>query len=140
MAQNAKNGTQLEQDIVFGIVYVPPAQSRFFNEDEFERFETEITSMCSSYDFVYISGDINARTAELCDFTPVDEFLSEYFDFDQETMQFYDQKSTLESISIQLNRKSQDNHTNAKIIIWPYLMAGMAKIRILATRPFEVTQ
>ena len=27
-------------------------------------------------------------------------------------MRFYDQKSTLESIGIQLNRKSQDNHTN----------------------------
>ena len=62
-----KNVTQLEQDIVFGIVYVPPAQSRFLKEDEFERFETEITSMCSNYDFVYLSGDTNARTAELCD-------------------------------------------------------------------------
>ena len=38
--------------------------------------------MCSNYDFVYVSGDTNAQTADLCDFTFTDEFLSEYFDFD----------------------------------------------------------
>ena len=102
----------MDQDIVFGIVYVPPAQSRFLNEDEFEMFETEITSMCSNYDFVFISGDINARTGELCDYTSLDDFLSVFFDFDQETMQFYDQKSSLKSIGIQLERKSEDKITN----------------------------
>ena len=68
--------------------------------------------MCSSHDFVYISGDINARTAELCDFTSLDGFLSEYFDFDQETIQFYDQRASLESMGIQLDRKSKDKLSN----------------------------
>ena len=107
-----KQYTKLDEDIVFGTVYVPPAQSRFLNEDEFGTFETEITSMCSSHDFVYISEDINARTAELCDFTSLDEFLSEYFDFDQETMQFYDQRASLDSMGIQLDRKSKDKLTS----------------------------
>ena len=41
---------------------------------EFGRFETDITSMCNSYDFVLIrvSGDINTRTAELCNYISID--------------------------------------------------------------------
>ena len=36
---------QSEQHIVFGIIYVPPTQSRFLNEDEFEIFQNEITDI-----------------------------------------------------------------------------------------------
>ena len=49
--------------------------------------------------------------------TSVDEFLSEYFDFDQETMQFYDHKSTLESIGIQLKVLVYNSIENRRIII-----------------------
>ena len=84
----------------------------FLNEDELANFGTEITSVCSNYDFVYICWDINARTAEMCDYTSVDEFLARHFDFDDETMLFYNQKSTLETMGIQLHRTSVDKHAN----------------------------
>ena len=108
----SKQYSKLDQDIMFGVAYVPPTQSRVLNEDELANFEIEITSVCSSYDFVYICGDINARTAEMCDYTSVDEFLARHFDFDDETMLFYNQKSTLETMGIQLHRTSMDKHTN----------------------------
>ena len=48
----------------------------------------------------------------MCDYTSVDEFLARHFDFDDETMLFYNQKSTLENMGIQLDRTSMDKHTN----------------------------
>ena len=36
-----KSYMQSEQHIVFGIVYVPPSQSRFLNQDELEIFQLE---------------------------------------------------------------------------------------------------
>ena len=90
-----KNYTKLDQHIIFGIVYVPPTRSRFLNEDEFELFQNEVASMCSKFDYVYISGDINAQTGDLADYTHVDDFLSRHFDFDDQTKQFYDQNRRL---------------------------------------------
>ncbi|MEW8548327.1 MAG: hypothetical protein AB2693_32895 [Candidatus Thiodiazotropha sp.] len=86
-----KKYTKLDQHLIFGIIYVPPSQSRFLNDDEFENFQNEITHMCSRFDYVYLAGDINAQTADLADYTSADDFLSRYFDFDNETNQFYDQ-------------------------------------------------
>lgn len=51
--------------------------------------------MCSKFDYVYISGDINAQTGDLADYTHVDDFLCRHFDFDDQTKQFYDQNRRL---------------------------------------------
>ena len=42
-----KGYMQSEQHIIFGIVYLPPTQSRFLNEDDLESLQIEITDMCS---------------------------------------------------------------------------------------------
>lgn len=59
----SKNYINLENHIVFGVVYIPPMNSRFYNNDEFETFGTETTSMCSENE--HISGDFNAQTGEI---------------------------------------------------------------------------
>ena len=43
-----------DEDIILGCVHIPPQQSRFFNDDEFECMEQEITSACSLSQYVYI--------------------------------------------------------------------------------------
>lgn len=68
-------------NIIVGVVYVPPTQSKFFNEDEFELFQSEITKFCSEHDYVYLCGDINAQTGELSDYITDDKFLNRYFLF-----------------------------------------------------------
>ena len=35
-----------DQDILIASVYIPPQQSRFFNNDEFDLFEQDVTSLC----------------------------------------------------------------------------------------------
>ena len=86
-----------DEDIILGCVYIPPQQSRFFNDDEFECMEQEITPACSLTQnmYVYILGDCNAQTGHLNDYTTPDTFLSDYFHFDDETVEYFDQKSAL---------------------------------------------
>ena len=97
-----------EQDIILASVYIPPKQSRFHNQDEMEMFEQDVTSLCSQYDYFITIGDFNAQTGTLDDFTSVDNFLSDHFHFDEETIQFYDQKCELERLGINTMCTSMD--------------------------------
>ena len=45
----SKQFLQTEDDLLLGTVYIPPRESRFFHEDEFELFEQEIASALISY-------------------------------------------------------------------------------------------
>ena len=47
---------------------------RFLNEDEFEKFRRDIMTVCSKYHYVFVSGDMNAQTANMTEFTSPDEF------------------------------------------------------------------
>ena len=107
-----KSYAKSEQHIIFGVVYVPPTQSRFLNEDEFEIFQNEITDMCSKYDYIYLAGDFNAQIANLSDYTTADDFLGKHFDLDEELSPFYNQKSALEQLGIQVHRNSMDKKKN----------------------------
>ena len=66
-------------DIIVGSVYIPPQRSQFFTADEYEGFEREVTSVCGSYDSVYLMGDFNAQTGTLEDFTSPDDFFCRIF-------------------------------------------------------------
>ena len=57
-----KKFNQIDQDIIFGAVYLPPSDSRFNTPDELENFEIEITNMCVSQKYVILMGDFNSRT------------------------------------------------------------------------------
>ena len=82
--------TSTDEDLILGVLYIPPAQSRFLNEDEYFCLETEITSMVvglSSY--ICLTGDMNARTSQLCDFITADKTIADLMQFDQETLQCF---------------------------------------------------
>ena len=108
----SKQFHNLEQDIVISAVYIPPQCSRFYNNEEYELMENDITSLCSQHDYVFLLGDFNAQTSTLEDFTTPDTFLSDYLNFDQDTINFYDQKCELERLGINITRKSMDRKKN----------------------------
>ena len=107
-----KNLTNTEENVIIGVIYVPPTQSRFFNDEELTNLENEITSMCSSYKYVFITGDFNARTSHLNDFTHFDHFVSEMFEFDEDTVNFFDKTNYLDRLNIPLQRASKDTKIN----------------------------
>ena len=65
-----------------------------------------MTSFCS--DNVILTGDFNARIAELNDYTQRDKFFLELFDFDDETSELFYSVSKLDSFDIPHDRKSMD--------------------------------
>lgn len=101
-----------DEDFILGILYVPPAQSRFLNEDEYLNLETEITLMCGQSAYICLTGDMNARTAELSDFITADSFIADMMDFDQETLNFFNQAELLKTLNINEKRVSCDKKTN----------------------------
>ena len=58
----------IDNDIIIGIMYIPPEQSKFYNDDEMQNFNNEIINMCSEYTNLILTGDNNGNTAELPDF------------------------------------------------------------------------
>ena len=83
-----------------------------FITKEIAVLENEIMSICSSHKFVTINGDINRRTSRMCDYTILDNFLSDLFEFDENTSNFFDKTEILEKFSIPLERVSKDSKTN----------------------------
>ena len=69
-----KRLTDTDENVIFGIVYIPPSQSRFYNDDEMLKLENEIISVCSSNKYVILSGDFNARVGKLSDYIQLDEY------------------------------------------------------------------
>lgn len=63
-----------DEDIHLGAVYIPPSDSRFYNQDEVDQFNTEITNSCISNKYVLLMGDFNARTNNRLDFLEEDTF------------------------------------------------------------------
>ncbi|MES9879996.1 MAG: reverse transcriptase family protein, partial [Sedimenticola sp.] len=102
----------VNEDILLGLIYQPPESSRFYNADEAENLEVEITSMCIEYSYVYLLGDINGRVSNLDDYTCVDEFLSDHFEFDADLTEHFNRYTALNSFNMTTKRTSQDTRTN----------------------------
>ena len=104
--------TNTDEKVTIDKIYVPPAQSRFYNDDEILVLENEIMSLCSNHKYVFITGDIIARTTRLRDFTMLDPFVVDMFDIDDDIASFFDKTTILEDLGIPFHRVSHDNKTN----------------------------
>ena len=70
----SKNAYTTDEDIIVEAIYIPPADSRFYNPDEIEQFNVKITNMCDSNKCVLLMGDFNARTHNKQDYMDEDHF------------------------------------------------------------------
>ena len=92
---------------MLGISYVPPSQSKYYNDVEMLNLEGEITSFVSNNTDLLIKSDLNAKkTARLEDYTRMDTFLSDMFDFDTDTRSVFNKLAILEKYNIPLERAS----------------------------------
>ena len=108
----SKTAFHIDHDIVLGIIYQPPETSRFFNIDEAELLEVEISAMCIDYNYVYLMGDMNARTSADDDFTEVDDFMADFFEFDENLLDYFNKVSILKEYDIPMKRISLDQSVN----------------------------
>ena len=69
-----KSVTGYSENIVLGIVYIPPHNSRFFKEDDFIIFKNEVTELSNADPFFMLAGDLNARMSNILDIIESDSF------------------------------------------------------------------
>ena len=93
-------------------MYIPPNDSRFYNSDEIEQFNVEITNMCVSNKYVLLMGDWNARTNNKQDFLDEDEFFRHQFDYDKDLIDHFQNSSILDQCNLPKIRTSQDKIIN----------------------------
>ena len=74
-----------DENVILGIVYIPPESPRFFSTDEFEEMQSEISYKCNENKYVYLAGDTNGRVGAMRDFVISDPHLQNLFDIDGET-------------------------------------------------------
>ena len=56
------------QNVIFGIIYIPPESSKYATDDAFSEIEMEFQRLNRNSNFVCLLGDMNARTGNLPDF------------------------------------------------------------------------
>ena len=105
--------TNTDEDIHCGVVYIPPARSRYSSPDPYLEIQNEIDQHCGNCDNIIIFGDFNSRTGKRPDFVIVDQFISDEYDngiLYNESM--YTLQCMLKS-NATLERDSADLTTNA---------------------------
>ena len=64
-----------EQDLVCGIVYIPPLGSKYTNDDPYLEMKEEIFRYCSDRKHVLLFGDFNSHSKALPDYVKLDEYM-----------------------------------------------------------------
>ena len=100
------------EDILFGVVYISPPESRFHNVDEIELFEVEIIRSCIQNDYVFLMGVFNARTHVQSDILEADDFIVEHFNFDTIFPIFFNILSLLTQSNITIQQTSKYSTVN----------------------------
>ena len=68
--------------------------------------------MCIQSPYICLTGDMNARSSNLCDFITADSTIADLMNFDQETLSFFNQVEELVKLNVNRERISQDKSTN----------------------------
>ena len=100
--------SKIDEDVVFGIVYIPPENSVYHQPDTFDQVENEIRSFSQNFKYICLLGDFNGRTADEPDY-----FEIETHEHEQDFSEFMqDNLNCLETLNIDRKRKSMDTVKN----------------------------
>lgn len=96
-------------NILVGGIYVPPAYSKYSDDDAFQEIEDELISFSNNKQNIILVGDFNARTADLPDYTVPEENLHAILDIEDHSSS--DNEYAYEKLlrlNISLSRHSED--------------------------------
>ncbi|VDI70471.1 Hypothetical predicted protein [Mytilus galloprovincialis] len=98
----------IDDDIVFGIVYIPPEYTNYSSQDAYSQLENEYIIFSNNYKYVSLLGDFNGRTADDDDFVIIhnDKHIDNLTDFIENKVYM------LEELNIPKKRKSLDRVKN----------------------------
>ncbi|CAG2239766.1 unnamed protein product [Mytilus edulis] len=70
-----------EDDIIMGIVYIPPENNRYTSENAMSEIEIEFLELQKNSNCIFLLGDFNSRTANEQDFFNISDFEEHLTDF-----------------------------------------------------------
>ena len=107
-----------ENNVMFRFVYIPPNQSKYYDNNSFDQLERDIINFPNSGYSVVLLGDFNAITRSLIDYVETDEDLIERLGLDVNMLSTTTDKTTLGSEilrrhDISISRHSKDKCNNS---------------------------
>lgn len=108
----SKTLTNYDTDILCGITYFPPENTRYASVDPFVEIQTELESLKCDNDYFLLFGDFNARTGGQNEFVDVDEFLLQELNLDVLEWEYNEERSMFENNNILINRTVSDKCSN----------------------------
>ena len=103
-----------KEDILCGIIYIPPESSDYSVIYPFQEIETELNSFKDRYSHFLLFGDCNARTKNLPDFIEIDPYICRQFD-SEELLTEYEEEMTIfreSNNNISIYRVNRDKSMN----------------------------
>ncbi|MEW8546103.1 MAG: hypothetical protein AB2693_21495 [Candidatus Thiodiazotropha sp.] len=104
--------TGYKADILGGVVYIPPENTKYSVNEPFTELENEISVFSQRYKSIVLLGDFNARTSTRQDYIEVDELIAHEQNLDDIYNDFETQLSSLETTDMSVKRTSLDTKIN----------------------------
>ena len=102
-----------ENDVLCGVVYVPPIGSKYANEDPFAELHAEILRKSSENPQIILMGDFNSRTGERSDLFVSDEFISDLYGLEFLELEDNNTRNIFIQNNVPLKRCNADKTVNA---------------------------
>ncbi|CAG2238601.1 unnamed protein product [Mytilus edulis] len=99
-----------EDDIIMGIVYIPPENTRYTSENAMSEIEIEFLELQKNSNCIFLLGDFNSRTANEQDFFNISDFeehLTDFIDVNE-----FNDIHVLDDLKIPRIRNSSDTVVN----------------------------
>ena len=112
----SKSFSHTDEDVFLGIVYLPPAESRFNNPDELDLLEIEITNMSVLHKYIFLMCDFNARTQTKKEYLDTEDLAEQGFGYDDVLHQSNNVQYPLSHCGLDYNRASKDKSSKMKEI------------------------
>ena len=99
-------------DILCGIVYIPPYGSKYSHPDPYLEIQSEFDKNSTSYKNILLFGDFNSRTGSTNDYVRCDPFICEAQGNQNLYQENLDILNLFDSCKVPLNRNNIDVKTN----------------------------
>ena len=102
----------VNEDLLCGIVYIPPQGSRYSHTDPYFELQNELLRYCTGSKHILLLGDFNSRCGDLTDYLYIDEWFCDMFDLESMQIEEAEIYRNFELHNIQLNRNNVDSTRN----------------------------
>ena len=100
------------EDILCGVIYIPPENSEYANESPFNEIQQELDAFTNKYSTICLLGDFNSRCKQIKDYILPDIDILELHNSNELSVDFQNQLESFNDTQVTVDRKSEDKSTN----------------------------